>query len=104
MAESGAPLEPAAKSAEHDVEARIRKLEQERDDALKRYWEIHTYLVLRTEGVFTRPEFNKVRSLLHPDKAQGEAEQKRYAEAFEIFSRCEKGTFQAPGLVLREDP
>jgi hypothetical protein len=66
------------------------KLDAERNDALNRYWEIRAHLELRTEGIFTRTEFNKVRSLLHPDKAQGEAERKRYAEAFDIFSRCEK--------------
>jgi len=41
--------------------------------------------MMRTEGVFTRKEFNKVRAMLHPDKAQGEAEQKRYAEAFDTI-------------------
>jgi hypothetical protein len=78
------------------IEAPVRKLEQERDEALRGYWEIRSYLELRTEGVFTRVEFNKVRSLLHPDKAQSEAEQKCYAEAFAIFGRCEK--------LLKEEP
>jgi len=48
------------------------------------------YVELRAEGIFTHKEFNKVRGILHPDNAQGETEQKRYAEAFAIFSRCEK--------------
>ena len=94
--ESTPKSETAAKPAEHDAEL-VRKLEQERDEALKErdagltaYWKIRTYLELRSEGVFTRKEFNKLRSFFHPDKAQGEAEQKRHAEAFEIFSRCEK--------------
>jgi hypothetical protein len=73
-----------------ELEAELTRVRKERDDAVRRYWQMREYVELRTEGIFTRAEFNKVRSLLHPDKAQGEAERKRYAEAFDIFSRCEK--------------
>jgi hypothetical protein len=89
MAETG-----AARSAEPadiaKLEAELKQAHDERDKARRVYWEMRAYVELRTEGVFTRKEFNKIRALLHPDKAQGEAEQKRYADAFEIFSRCEK--------------
>jgi hypothetical protein len=80
--------QPPSNAAE--LEAELTRAQKERNDALDRYWDIRAYLELRTEGVFTRAEFNKVRALLHPDKAQGEAAQKRHAEAFDIFSRCEK--------------
>jgi hypothetical protein len=73
-----------------ELEAELTSARKERDDAVGRYWQIRTYAELRTEGVFTRKEFNKVRSLLHPDRVQDGAERKRYAEAFDIFSRCEK--------------
>jgi hypothetical protein len=86
-----------------DLKARTAKLEKERDDALTAYWETRAHLELRTKGVFIRKEFNKVRSVLHADranlicgllypddKAKREAEEKRYAEAFDLFSRCEK--------------
>jgi hypothetical protein len=90
-------------STAEPLQARIRELEaelararDERDQFGRAYWDIRAYLELRTEGVFTRAEFNKVRSVLHPDKAQGAADEKRYAEAFHIFSRCEK--------LLKKDP
>jgi hypothetical protein len=85
-----------------ELEAELTSARNERDDAVNRYWRMRTHLEVRTEGVFTRKEFNKVRSLLHPDKtklicgllypddkAKSAAEEKRYAEAFDIFSRCE---------------
>jgi chromosome segregation ATPase len=73
-----------------ELEAELARARDERDQFGRAYWDIRAYLELRTEGIFTKAEFNRVRSMLHPDKAQGPAEQKRYAEAFHIFSRCEK--------------
>jgi hypothetical protein len=97
----------AARIAE--LEAELARQRAERDEFGLRYWETRAQLELRTKGVFTRAEFNKVRKLLHPDKAQTicrllhpdnkaeyEVEEKRYAEAFEIFSRCEN--------LLKEEP
>jgi hypothetical protein len=85
MAESGVKQQPS-----NAAETELIKARAERDEALNRYWEIREYVELRTEGIFTRKEFNKVRAMLHPDRVQDEAEQKRYAEAFDIFRRCEK--------------
>jgi hypothetical protein len=73
-----------------ELEAELARQRDERNQFGEAYWKIRAYLELRTEGLFTRAEFNKVRSVLHPDKAQGEADKKRHAEAFDIFSRCEK--------------
>jgi len=93
---------PATKLAQPD-DARIVELEAElgreraaRVEYGRQYWEMRAYIELRTEGVFTRKEFNKLRSFFHPDKVQGEAEKKRYADAFDIFSRCEKLLKQEP--------
>jgi len=79
-----------------ELEARVRELEAECNDTRARYWDMRAYVELRTEGIFTRAEFNKVRAVLHPDRAQSETERKRHAEAFDIFSRCEK--------LLKKDP
>ena len=81
---------PPADARIVELEAELAREHKERNDAVERYWQIRAHLELRTEGIFTRAEFNKIRSVLHPDRAQGEAEKKRYAEAFDIFSRCEK--------------
>jgi hypothetical protein len=94
--------ETAKKVVPHLVEAsssatRIAELEAElereraaRAEFGRQYWAMRAYVELRTEGVFTRKEFKFLRRFFHPDRAQSEAEQKRYAEAFAIFSRCEK--------------
>jgi hypothetical protein len=83
----------AAKVVHHDAAARVRELEaelarqkEECNDARGRYWKIREYLELRTEGIFTRAEFNKVRAVLHPDRAQGEAEKKNATRRHSTFS------------------
>jgi chromosome segregation ATPase len=87
----GAPLRNDGQEARvAELEAELASARKELTDARGRYWEIRTYLELRTEGIFTRKEFNKLRSWCHPDRAQGEAEKKRHAEAYELIGRCEK--------------
>jgi hypothetical protein len=103
MAESR-PAEPvSAPVTNGGQEARIAELEaqlasttKERNEFGNQYWEIRAYLELRTEGIFTRKEFNKLRSWAHPDRAQGEVEKKRHQEAYELIGRCEK--------LLKKDP
>jgi hypothetical protein len=74
-----------------ELEAELARAQDERTRFGQQYWKIREYLELRTEGIFTRAEFNKVRAVLHPDRARNDAEeQKRLTEAFNIFSRCEK--------------
>jgi hypothetical protein len=81
-------MPPDARVAE--LETELAQQRKERDEFGTQYWEMRSYVELRTEGVFTRAEFNKVRAILHPDLARDAEEQKRRTEAFKIFGRCEK--------------
>jgi hypothetical protein len=91
-------VSPAPMKPEPDrKDERTAKLEKERDEAIKRCWDLHAYLELRTKGVFTRTEFKKLQSFFHPDRVpKDEAERKRFTEAFNLISRCEK--------LLKEEP
>jgi hypothetical protein len=91
--ESGAPPlgnEQASSARAQELEAELVRAQNERDEFGRRYWEIREYVELRTEGIFTHKEFNKLRSWSHPDRAQGEAEKKRHQEAYDLIGRCEK--------------
>ena len=57
---------PPADARIVELEAELAREHKERNDAVERYWQIRAHLELRTEGIFTRAEFNKIRSVLHP--------------------------------------
>ena len=79
------------------LKARVAELDKESTDALQQYWEIRSYLELRTEGALTSAELTLLRSFFHPDKApQDEKEQRRFTKAFNILSRFEK--------LLKDEP
>jgi hypothetical protein len=90
LEQAPAPGEAPSAARVVELEAELTRQRKEREEFGARYWEIRTHLELRTEGIFSRREFNKVRAMLHPDRARDAEEQKRLAEAFDLFSRCEK--------------
>jgi hypothetical protein len=88
--EATADEQPPSAARITELETELAHQRDEREKFGQEYWKIREYLELRTEGIFTRAEFNKVRGLLHPDRGRNAEEQKRLTEAFNIFSRCEK--------------